>query len=65
MLNKNTKAYANKKISTREYNKVQMRKVSFYIHRTLDADMVEWLNNHKPMGSYIKNLIKEDMKKGA
>ena len=65
-LGKNTKAYANKKLYVKNYNKEQMKQVKFYVHKTLDKDMVEWLDNHRPTSTYLKDLIKADMnKKGA
>ena len=62
-LSKETKAYKNKLEYIKAYNK-QMPKIYVQLNPKTEADLIEWLND-KAKATYIKDLIKEDMKRNG
>lgn len=60
-LSKDTVAYKNKKNYIREYNKKNY-KLYIVFNINTEPDLVEWLNG-RAKATYIKQLIREDMKK--
>lgn len=47
---------------TRErWKRENMRQISFRLTRSTEQGMIDWLESHKPIQSYIKGLIREDM----
>ena len=62
-LSKETQAYKNKLEYIKEYNK-QMPKIYVQFNPKTEADLIEWLND-KAKATYIKDLIKEDMKRNG
>ena len=61
--NKNSKAYKNKMIYIREYNK-QSPKVSVQFNIRTEADLIEWLSD-KAKATYIKELIRKEMERNG
>ena len=62
-LSKETQAYKNKLEYIKSYNK-QMPKIYVQFNPKTEADLIEWLND-KAKATYIKDLIKEDMKRNG
>ncbi|MDV3426398.1 MAG: hypothetical protein LIR50_04290 [Bacillota bacterium] len=60
-ISKESQAYHNKLIYIREYNKKSPR-LYIQLNNKTEADLIEWLNG-KRKATYIKQLIREDMKK--
>lgn len=60
-LNKNTTAYKNKLNYIKEYNK-KSPKLYIQLNCKTESDIIEWLNG-KQKATYIKQLIREDIKK--
>lgn len=46
-----------------EYNRKNYRVVKIRLHREYDKDLIERLEKEKSMQGYIKNLIREDLKR--
>lgn len=38
---------------------------TIWLHKINDADVIEWLDRQPSKSSYIKRLIREDMKRSA
>lgn len=55
------------KIRFYEYQKEFIKETythkNFRLHKTNDADIIEWLNGMDNFTSYLKGLVREDMKK--
>lgn len=60
-LSKDTVAYQNKKNYIKEYNKKNYKLYIIFNSKT-EPDLIEWLNG-RTKATYIKQLIREDMKK--
>lgn len=60
-LNKDTQAYKNKLNYIKEYNK-NAPKIFIQLNPRTESDLIEWLST-KAKATYIKQLIREDMKK--
>lgn len=45
------------------YNAENYRRVYLALHRTIDADLIDHLEKHDNIRAYIKDLIREDMKR--
>ena len=61
-LNKETTAYKNKLEYIKGYNKENSKKITFLLSKKSEADIIQWLEG-KRKATYIKQLIREDMKK--
>lgn len=48
-----------------DYNKENYRRVNLSLHRTIDADIIAWIEAKDNIAGYIKELIRQDMKKGS
>ena len=49
-----------------KYNAYKRRTTAHYsvtVSRVSEQDMIDYLDAHKPCNAYIKNLIRQDMKK--
>lgn len=54
------------KFNQNEYFKEYKKRLKTYeiaINTQTDKSMIEWLESNKPVATYIKNLIEEDMKR--
>lgn len=60
-LSKDTQAYKNKLKYIKEYNK-NAPKLFIQLNPRTESDLIEWLNT-KVKATYIKELIREDMKR--
>lgn len=60
-LNKDTQAYKNKLNYIKEYNK-NTPKIFIQLNPRTESDLIEWLST-KIKATYIKQLIREDMKR--
>lgn len=60
-LNKDTQAYKNKLAYIKQFNS-KMRRYHIQFNPKKEADLIEWLEG-KRKATYIKQLIREDMKK--
>lgn len=45
------------------WDKENVRRVVLKLVRTTDADILEWMESKENMQGYLKNLIREDMKR--
>ena len=61
-VNKNTQAYKNKIQYIMNYNKNVCKKVYMQLNPRTESDIIEWLDGRRK-ATYIKQLIREDMKK--
>ena len=59
--NKETMAYKNKIHYIKEYNKSKI-KLYMELNPKTESDIIQWLNGRRK-ATYIKQLIREDMKK--
>lgn len=46
-----------------KWDKTNIRRVVLKLVRTTDADILEWMESKDNMQGYLKNLIREDMKR--
>ena len=60
-LSKETQAYKNKLEYIKDYNK-KMPKIYVQFNPKTEQDIIDWLNGRQK-ATYIKKLIREDMKK--
>lgn len=49
--------------SQKKYNKDTLKRVSLDMNLNTDQDILAWLETKKSKAGYIKQLIREDMKK--
>ncbi|OUC52590.1 hypothetical protein B7939_01310 [Eggerthia catenaformis] len=49
--------------SQKKYNKATLKRVSLDMNLNTDQDILAWLETKKSKAGYIKQLIREDMKK--
>lgn len=61
-LSKETQAYKNKLEYIKKYNKEVCKKIYMQLNPRTEADIIEWLEGRRK-ATYIKQLIREDMKK--
>ena len=61
-MNKETKAYKNKKVYNREYNKLNCKQFKVTLNKKTDDDVIRFLEKQPNKSMYIKNLIRNDMK---
>jgi hypothetical protein len=59
------KATNKQKAYIQEYNEINYRRISFKLHRTIDADLLEHLEKQPNKNAYLKELIRADMEKGS
>lgn len=45
------------------WDRENIRRVVLKLVRTTDADILEWMESKENMQGYLKNLIREDMKR--
>lgn len=50
-------------LSTMRYQKVNLRRYNLSLNRITESDLIEFLETKQPYATYIKQLIREDMKK--
>jgi len=62
-LGKDTMAYKNKKKYIVEYNK-SLKRIYIQLNPKTEADLIEWLSS-RSKATYIKKLIREDIKRQA
>lgn len=62
-LGKDTTAYKNKLIYIREYNK-RSPKINIQFNAKTEMDIIQWLEGRQK-ATYIKQLIREDMKRNG
>lgn len=55
---------ANQMANTAKWRKQHTKSVNFALNIEKDADIIEWLEQHKPKQRYIRDLIRRDMDKG-
>ena len=46
-----------------KYNAKMVKQIKLALNKETDADIIEWLGQQDNMQGYIKNLIREDMRK--
>ena len=56
-------ASENKKKYDMEYKRKNTKQKILILNKNTESDLIEWIEDHKPFNTYIKQLIKEDMKK--
>lgn len=44
-----------------EYNKNNYRRINFQLHKTNEADLIEYLESQPNINAYLKDLIRKDM----
>lgn len=45
------------------YQKTNLKRVYFNLNRKTDKDIIEYLEEHKPVQSELKRLIREEIKR--
>lgn len=55
---------ANRAANTAKWRKAHNKSVNLSLNAEKDADIIEWLESHKPKQRYIRDLIRRDMDKG-
>lgn len=48
---------------SKAYDQKNVKKISVKINKTLEPELFDWVTAQKNMSGYIKELIREDMKK--
>jgi len=43
------------------WKKENMKLIAFRLTKSTDADLIQWLEEHKPIQAYLKGLIRKDM----
>ncbi len=61
-INKETQGYRNKIEYIKQYNKNVCKKFFMQLNPRTEADIIEWLEGRRK-ATYIKQLIRDDMKK--
>lgn len=46
-----------------KYQAKAVKQIKFNFHKTIDADIIEWLESKENRQGYIKSLIRADMEK--
>ena len=59
------KATIKQRAYIQEYHKDNYRRFSFLLHKTIDADLLEYLEKQPNKNAYLKGLIRQDMEKGS
>lgn len=59
------KATNRQKAYIQEYNAENYRRISFKLHKTIDAEILEHLEKQPNKNAYLKELIRQDMEKGS
>ena len=54
--------YKDKK-KEQEYQKRVQKKYSFTVSKVNEKDMIDFLETHRPVYTYVKGLIRQDMNK--
>lgn len=52
---------ANQMANTAKWRKANSKSVNLTLNAKKDADIIEWLEGHKPKQRYIRDLIRRDM----
>ena len=57
-----------KKVETKnerqlKYQKLNTKLISLRLVNSLDQEMIEWLDSHKPVAGYIRKLIEQDIRR--
>ena len=53
------------KVAKARYDSKTAKYYSLKLNTNTDKDMIEYLEQHKPLQTYLKHLILEDMKKAG
>ena len=48
-------------MATLKWRKESIKRVEFYLHKELDKDVLEWLQEHPNKREYIIALLRKDM----
>ena len=59
------KATNKRKAYIADYNKENYRRINLQLHKTIDAEILEYLLSQGNVTKYLKDLIKADMEKGS
>ena len=62
---KNTVAYERKKEYIKKFNRENYANISFFVNKSKETDIINKLNEKPNKAGYIKQLIREDIKKSA
>ena len=47
-----------------EYARTKLKRIAFNLNKETDKDIILFLEDKKPVQTYLKSLIRKDMKKG-
>lgn len=47
------------------YQKLNCKQIKILLHKEIDKDIIEYLQTKKPMQTYLKDLIRREIKKEA
>lgn len=59
------KATNKQKAYIQDYNAKNYRRIPFNLHKTIDAEILEYLEKQPNKNAYLKELIRQDMEKGS
>lgn len=51
--------------ATARWRKEHSASVNLSLNKEKDADIIAWLETHKPKQAYIRRLIRDDMERGG
>lgn len=60
-----TKTTISQKAAMLKYQKSSIKQVKFTLNRTIDQDIIEYLESLDNVQGYLKDLVRADMKKGS
>ena len=61
-MNKELEGYKNKLKYIKEYNKKNFKTISFCLHKTDDADIIEWIKKIPNKSQWLREIVKKEMK---
>lgn len=62
-MNKQTKAYKNKKVYNKNYIIKNCKQINLMLNKNIDSDIINFLSQVENKSAYLKNLIRNDMTK--
>lgn len=64
-MQKRKKATIKQKVYIMDYQKENVKQIKFTLSKIHDLDIIEYLDGIQNKNGYLKDLIRQDMKKGS